>query len=81
MAESVPGVTYKEPRTLSIDDAMGVGGHHIETTFAHPDLADGCEYTKPAREETEDAEYSVVITRVCRTPSLLQRYNQRALWQ
>ncbi|WP_435157505.1 hypothetical protein [Haladaptatus sp. DFWS20] len=39
MAERVPGVTYKESRTLSVDDAMGVGGHHIEITFAHPDLA------------------------------------------
>jgi hypothetical protein len=39
VAERVPGVTYKESRTLSIDDAMGVGGHHIEITFAHPDLA------------------------------------------
>ena len=35
MAERVPGVTYKESRTLSIDDAMSVGGHHIEITFAH----------------------------------------------
>ncbi len=39
MAERVPGVTYKESRTLCVDDAMGVGGHHIEITFAHPDLA------------------------------------------
>jgi hypothetical protein len=39
MSERVPGVTYKETRTLSIDDDMGVGGHHIEITFAHPDLA------------------------------------------
>ncbi|WP_227380256.1 hypothetical protein [Haladaptatus halobius] len=39
MAERVPGVSYKESRTLSVDDAMGVGGHHIEITFAHPDLA------------------------------------------
>ncbi|WP_266081244.1 hypothetical protein [Haladaptatus caseinilyticus] len=39
MAERVPGVTYKESRTLSVDDAMGVGGYHIEITFAHPDLA------------------------------------------
>ncbi|WP_266081519.1 hypothetical protein [Haladaptatus caseinilyticus] len=39
MAERVPGVTYKESRTLSIDNATGVGGHHIEITFAHPDLA------------------------------------------
>ncbi|WP_435158414.1 hypothetical protein [Haladaptatus sp. DFWS20] len=39
MAERVPGVTYKTSRTLSIDDAMGVGGHHIEITFAHPELA------------------------------------------
>jgi DNA integrity scanning protein DisA with diadenylate cyclase activity len=39
MAERVPGVTYKESRTLCADDAMGVGGHHIEITFAHPDLA------------------------------------------
>ncbi|GAA0249584.1 hypothetical protein ACFFQF_31775 [Haladaptatus pallidirubidus] len=39
MAERVPGVTYKTSRTLSVDDAMGVGGHHIEITFAHPDLA------------------------------------------
>ena len=39
MAERVRGVSYKESRTLSIDDAMGVGGHHIEITFAHPDLA------------------------------------------
>jgi hypothetical protein len=23
---------------LSMDDAMGVGGHHIEITFTHPDL-------------------------------------------
>jgi hypothetical protein len=39
MAERVPGVTYKESRTLCVDDAMGVGGHHIEITFAHPDVA------------------------------------------
>ena len=39
MAERVPGVTYKDSRTLSIDDVMGVGGHHIEIAFAHPDLA------------------------------------------
>ncbi|WP_435159848.1 hypothetical protein [Haladaptatus sp. DFWS20] len=39
MAERVPGVSYKESRTLCVDDAMGVGGHHIEITFAHPDLA------------------------------------------
>ena len=39
MAERVPGVTYKESRTLCVDDAMGVGGHHIEISFAHPDLA------------------------------------------
>lgn len=39
MAERVPGVIYKESRTLSIDDTMGVGGHHIEIRFAHPDLA------------------------------------------
>jgi vacuolar-type H+-ATPase subunit I/STV1 len=39
MAERVPGVSYKESRTLSVDDEMGVGGHHIEITFAHPDLA------------------------------------------
>ena len=34
----MPGVTYRETRTLSIDDATSVGGHHIEITFAHPDL-------------------------------------------
>ncbi|WP_245800098.1 hypothetical protein [Haladaptatus litoreus] len=34
-------MTDKESRTLSIDDAMGVGDHHIEITFAHPDLAGG----------------------------------------
>jgi chromosome segregation ATPase len=39
MAERVPGVTYKESRTLCAEDAMGVGGHHIEITFGHPDLA------------------------------------------
>ena len=39
MAERVPGVTYKESRTRCVDDAMGVGRHHIEITFAHPDLA------------------------------------------
>ncbi|WP_245800221.1 hypothetical protein [Haladaptatus litoreus] len=39
MTERVPGVSYKESRTLSIDDAMCIGGHHIEITFAHPDLA------------------------------------------
>ena len=39
MAERVPGVSYQESRTLSIDDAMGVGGHQIEITFAHPDVA------------------------------------------
>ncbi|WP_435158546.1 hypothetical protein [Haladaptatus sp. DFWS20] len=39
IAERVPGVTYKTSRTLCVDDAMGVGGHHIEITFAHPDLA------------------------------------------
>ncbi|WP_227379732.1 hypothetical protein [Haladaptatus halobius] len=39
MAERVPGVSYKESRTLSVDDALGVGGHHIEITFGHPDLA------------------------------------------
>ena len=38
MAEGVPGVTYKESRTLSVDDAMGVGGHHIGLTFAYSDL-------------------------------------------
>jgi DNA integrity scanning protein DisA with diadenylate cyclase activity len=38
MAERVLGVTYKELRTLSIDNAMSVGGHHIEITFGHPDL-------------------------------------------
>lgn len=36
MAERVPGVTDTEFRTLSIDDATGVGGHHIEITFAYP---------------------------------------------
>lgn len=39
IAEWVPGVTDKERRTLSIDDAIGGGGHHIEITFAHPGLA------------------------------------------
>jgi hypothetical protein len=39
MAERVPGVTYKESRTLLVDDTMGVDGHHIETRFAHPDLS------------------------------------------
>jgi DNA integrity scanning protein DisA with diadenylate cyclase activity len=39
MTERVPDVSYKESRTLSVDDAMGVGGHHIEITFGHPDLA------------------------------------------
>jgi hypothetical protein len=39
MAERVPGVSYKESRALSVDDALGVGGHHIEITFGHPDLA------------------------------------------
>ncbi|WP_227378101.1 hypothetical protein [Haladaptatus halobius] len=39
MAERVPGVSYKESCTLSMDDAMGVGGHHIEITFGHSDLA------------------------------------------
>ena len=34
MAKRVPGVNYKESRTLCVDDAMGVGGHHIEITFA-----------------------------------------------
>ncbi|MFC6764645.1 hypothetical protein [Natrinema soli] len=38
MAERVPGVTYKESRTLG-PETMGVGGHHIEISFAHPDLA------------------------------------------
>ncbi|SIR97528.1 hypothetical protein SAMN05421858_4896 [Haladaptatus litoreus] len=38
MADRVPGVTYKTSRTLSVDDAMDVGGHHIEITFANPDL-------------------------------------------
>ncbi|MFB9809549.1 hypothetical protein ACFFQF_32775 [Haladaptatus pallidirubidus] len=62
MAERVPGVTYKESRTLCMDDAMGLGRHHIEITFAHPDLAGGCEHTKPTREGTEGANYSIVIT-------------------
>ncbi|GAA0254043.1 hypothetical protein GCM10009000_083290 [Halobacterium noricense] len=39
MAERVMGVSYKEFRTLSVDDATGVGIHHIEITFDHPDLA------------------------------------------
>ena len=39
MADRVPGVTYKQSRTLSADDAMGVGGRHIEISFADPDLA------------------------------------------
>ncbi|WP_227379520.1 hypothetical protein [Haladaptatus halobius] len=39
MAERVPDVCYKTSRTLSVDDAMGVGGYHIEITFGHPDLA------------------------------------------
>jgi hypothetical protein len=39
MAERVPDVCYKSSRTLSVDDAMGVGGHHIEITFGHPELA------------------------------------------
>jgi hypothetical protein len=39
MAERVPGVSYKTSRTLSVGDVMGVGGHHIEITFGHPDLA------------------------------------------
>ncbi|WP_433630967.1 hypothetical protein [Halomicrococcus sp. NG-SE-24] len=39
MAERVPGVTYKESRTVLADDAMGVGGRHIEISFADPDLA------------------------------------------
>ncbi|WP_231186361.1 hypothetical protein [Haladaptatus sp. DYF46] len=39
MFEHVPGVTDKESRTLCVDDAMGVGGHHIEIRFVHPDLA------------------------------------------
>ena len=68
MAERVPGVTYKESRTLCVDDAMGVGGHHIELTFAHPDLAGGCEPTKRTR-RTEGTDYSVVITGVLRTPT------------
>lgn len=50
MAERVPGVTDKESRTLLVDDAMGIGGHHIEIMFAHSDLAEcGCEHTKPTR--------------------------------
>ena len=39
MADRVPGVTYKESRTLSADDALGVGSRHIEISFADPDLA------------------------------------------
>mgnify|MGYP006302297843 CR=1 FL=1 len=39
MADRVPGVTYKESRTLSADGALGVGGGHIEISFADPDLA------------------------------------------
>ncbi len=41
MAERVPGVTYKESRTLSADDALGVGGRHIKISFADPDFACG----------------------------------------
>ena len=37
MVDRVAGVSYRESRTLSVDDVMGVGGHHIEITFAHPD--------------------------------------------
>ncbi|WP_227377235.1 hypothetical protein [Haladaptatus halobius] len=39
MGDRVPGVSYKESRTQSVDDAMDVGGHHIEIMFGHPDLA------------------------------------------
>ncbi|SIR97755.1 hypothetical protein SAMN05421858_4916 [Haladaptatus litoreus] len=38
MAERVPGVTYKESKNLG-PETMGVGGRHIEISFAHPDLA------------------------------------------
>ncbi|MCO8244870.1 MULTISPECIES: hypothetical protein [unclassified Haladaptatus] len=30
---------HDESRTLSVDNATGVGGHHIEMMFAHLDLA------------------------------------------
>ncbi|SIR96852.1 hypothetical protein SAMN05421858_4835 [Haladaptatus litoreus] len=49
MAERVPGVSYKESRTQCVDDAMGAGGHHIEITFAHPDLAGGDASTRSKR--------------------------------
>jgi hypothetical protein len=39
MAQRVHGVSNKTSRPLSVDDAMDVGGHHIEITFGHPDLA------------------------------------------
>ncbi|WP_433630976.1 hypothetical protein [Halomicrococcus sp. NG-SE-24] len=39
MADRVPGVNYKESRTVLADDAMGVGGRHIEISVADPDLA------------------------------------------
>ncbi|SIR87983.1 hypothetical protein SAMN05421858_4290 [Haladaptatus litoreus] len=34
-----PDVSYKPSRTLSVDGAMGVDGHHIEITFVQPVLA------------------------------------------
>lgn len=39
MAERVPSVNDTESRTLSADNALGVGGRHIEISFADPDLA------------------------------------------
>ncbi|WP_433634274.1 hypothetical protein [Halomicrococcus sp. NG-SE-24] len=39
LADRVPGVNYKESRTVSADDALGVGGRHIEISVADPDLA------------------------------------------
>lgn len=38
LAERVPGVNDTENRTVSADDALGVGGRHIEISFADPDL-------------------------------------------
>ena len=55
MAERVPGVTYKTSRTLSVDDAMGAGGHHIEISFANPDLAGGDASTRSERERERRA--------------------------
>ncbi|WP_440009211.1 hypothetical protein [Halomicrococcus sp. SG-WS-1] len=39
LADRVPGVNDTESRTLSVDDALGVSGRHIEISVADPDLA------------------------------------------